>query len=212
MSSTGDMRALTGRSQERSIPLFRPTDRGSRIGIRATASAGTSNEIYVRRLRRRERERDPHARSQYSARDLDARRQIAAGRARTTAPAPALGPASGRSRGAPAWAKLGARRRLLAGASMGEDGELAFTATEPDRPAELYYMRRRTGLPGDSRFQRPGRRARVGQDRNDRWREPTAFTMDGVVTYPPGFHAGQEVSAGAVYSRRPAIGVEGGVL
>ncbi len=77
--------------------------------------------------------------------------------------------------------------------SVSKEGALAFTATEPQRPAELYFL---------SSIDAPVKRLtdfnnavaslELGKTETIRWKGPDGFEEDGVVTYPPDFEAGRK--------------------
>jgi dipeptidyl aminopeptidase/acylaminoacyl peptidase len=72
-------------------------------------------------------------------------------------------------------------------ASMGPSGELAFTGTEPERPAELYYLPSPTSAPQRiTDFNREVASVEMGHTETVEW-DCDKFHMDGVVTYPPDF-------------------------
>jgi dipeptidyl aminopeptidase/acylaminoacyl peptidase len=72
-------------------------------------------------------------------------------------------------------------------ASMGPAGELAFTGSEPERPAELYYLASQTSAPQRiTDFNREVASAELGRTETVEW-DCDKFHMDGVVTYPPDF-------------------------
>lgn len=77
-------------------------------------------------------------------------------------------------------------------ASMGPKGEIAFTGSEPDHPAELYYL----GSPNSSpqrmtEFNKEIASLELGRTETVKW-DNDGFHMDGVVTYPPDFAAGKK--------------------
>jgi dipeptidyl aminopeptidase/acylaminoacyl peptidase len=72
-------------------------------------------------------------------------------------------------------------------ASMGPAGELAFTGSEPERPAELYYLASPTSAPQRiTDFNREIASVELGRTETVEW-DCDKFHMDGVVTYPPDF-------------------------
>lgn len=74
-------------------------------------------------------------------------------------------------------------------ASMGPAGELAFTGTEPERPAELYYLASPTSTPQRiTDFNHETASIELGRTETVKW-DNDNFHMDGVVTYPPDFAA-----------------------
>jgi dipeptidyl aminopeptidase/acylaminoacyl peptidase len=92
----------------------------------------------------------------------------------------------------------GAARRLQTGRlgsfrlSVSKSGRIALVGSEPDRPSELYYKenadaapQRLTDFNGDIAALELGRQEAV------RWRSADNLDADGVLTYPPGYQAGQ---------------------
>jgi dipeptidyl aminopeptidase/acylaminoacyl peptidase len=76
--------------------------------------------------------------------------------------------------------------------SMGPAGELAFTGTEPERPAELYYLPSPASVPQRiTDFNRDVASVELGHTETVEW-DCDKFHMDGVVTYPPDFVASKK--------------------
>ncbi len=78
-------------------------------------------------------------------------------------------------------------------ANVGRNSAIAFTASEPRHPTELYYMaspaakpRRLTDFNAEIAALDLGARERIV------WQGPDGFTEDGVLTYPPGFDPGKK--------------------
>jgi dipeptidyl aminopeptidase/acylaminoacyl peptidase len=76
--------------------------------------------------------------------------------------------------------------------AVGKDSAIAFTATDPTRPAELYYMasptvppKRLTNLNAEVAGLALGRTEVISWQSDE-------FTHNGIVTYPPGFSNGQK--------------------
>jgi len=77
-------------------------------------------------------------------------------------------------------------------ASMGPAGELAFTGSEPEHPAELYYLPSPTSAPQRiTDFNHDAASIELGRTETVQW-ENDGFHMDGVVTYPPDFAAAKK--------------------
>lgn len=81
----------------------------------------------------------------------------------------------------------------VSGASVSRTGVIAFVGSEPDRPAELYVLpsasggpRRLTDLNAEVAALAAGRSERLV------W-SSDGMTVDGVLTYPPGYLAGQRL-------------------
>jgi dipeptidyl aminopeptidase/acylaminoacyl peptidase len=72
-------------------------------------------------------------------------------------------------------------------ACLGTKGELAFTAAEPQRPAELYYMASTGAAPQRlTDFNAETAALELGRSETIQW-DNEGFHADGVVTYPPDF-------------------------
>jgi dipeptidyl aminopeptidase/acylaminoacyl peptidase len=75
-------------------------------------------------------------------------------------------------------------------ASLGRNGEIAFTATESQRPAELYYLASVASKPERlTDYNRETAELELGRSETISW-ENEGFRANGVVTYPPGFTSG----------------------
>lgn len=76
--------------------------------------------------------------------------------------------------------------------AVGKDGSIAFTATEPSRPAELYYMPSSTAAPKRlTNLNAEIAGFALGKTEVVSW-QLDGFTHNGTVTYPPNFSAGQK--------------------
>jgi dipeptidyl aminopeptidase/acylaminoacyl peptidase len=72
-------------------------------------------------------------------------------------------------------------------ASMGPKGEIAFTGSEPQHPAELYYLASPDATPRRlTDFNRETAALELGRSETIHW-DSDHFHVDGVVTYPPDF-------------------------
>jgi len=77
-------------------------------------------------------------------------------------------------------------------ASIGPRGEIAVTGSEPDRPAELYYIATPDSKPERmTDLNRATTTAELGRTESVKW-DNESFHMDGVVTYPPDFATGRK--------------------
>jgi dipeptidyl aminopeptidase/acylaminoacyl peptidase len=75
-------------------------------------------------------------------------------------------------------------------AHIGRNGGIAFTATEPDHPIELYYLESPSSPPRrltDFNAEVAGRA--LGKVETITWQTHDKFTADGILTFPPDFDA-----------------------
>jgi dipeptidyl aminopeptidase/acylaminoacyl peptidase len=80
-----------------------------------------------------------------------------------------------------------------AGLKVGADGSVAFTATEPGHPAELYWMAKVGEKPVQlTHLQTVTEGVELGKQETVEWKSD-GFTVDGVLTYPPGYVAGKKL-------------------
>ena len=87
--------------------------------------------------------------------------------------------------------ELGNINPVATDASISKEGALAFTGSEPNRPAELYYLPSVTAQPKrltDFNGQIPA--LSLGKTEKIEWTND-GFKLDGVLTYPPDFVQGQ---------------------
>jgi dipeptidyl aminopeptidase/acylaminoacyl peptidase len=76
--------------------------------------------------------------------------------------------------------------------AVGKDGAIAFTATDPMRPPELFYMASPAAEPKRlSDFNREVASLGLGRTEVLSWHSD-GFTHNGIVTYPPDFSAGRK--------------------
>ncbi len=75
-------------------------------------------------------------------------------------------------------------------AAMGPHGEIAFAGSEPQHPAELYYLASASGpVRRLTEFNQEVAALELGKSEAIEWDGPDGLRMDGVVTYPPDFAA-----------------------
>ena len=75
-------------------------------------------------------------------------------------------------------------------ASVSRDGRIAFVASEPRRPAELFWLSTPHAMPERlTEFNAHVAALELGATQTIEWLGPEGFRQDGVVTYPPGFDA-----------------------
>jgi dipeptidyl aminopeptidase/acylaminoacyl peptidase len=73
-------------------------------------------------------------------------------------------------------------------ASVGKNGGIAFTGSEPHHPVELYYLSSAEATPKRlTSFNDPVAALQLGAVERIEWKGPDGFTEDGVLVYPPAF-------------------------
>lgn len=89
--------------------------------------------------------------------------------------------------------------KLVANASYGLDasisrrGQIALTASEGQRPTELYLLSSATAKPERlTDFNGQIASMQLGKTETIEWQGPDGYSMDGVVTYPPDFQPGRK--------------------
>jgi dipeptidyl aminopeptidase/acylaminoacyl peptidase len=76
--------------------------------------------------------------------------------------------------------------------NVGKDGAIAFTATDPDRPVELYYMANASAVPKRlTNVNEAIRSMPLGKTETVRW-QLEGFNHSGSLTYPTGYSAGKK--------------------
>ena len=72
-------------------------------------------------------------------------------------------------------------------------GALAFVGSESQQPAEIYFMASPDARPKRlTKFNERFTRLAMGRVESIVWPGPDGFTLDGVITYPPGFEQGKQ--------------------
>lgn len=78
-------------------------------------------------------------------------------------------------------------------AFVGRKGEIAFTASTPRQPSELYYMASENETPKRlTNFNREIATLNLGVTERISWDGPDGFKEDGVLVYPPDFQQGRK--------------------
>jgi len=192
--SSGAARALTGRARYESQPLFSPDGGSISYWYPRDGQTRYGNEIFVAPAAGGE------GRSVTRALDRNAMRSIWMPDGRSLLVSANDGTTVG------LWIQPvdGSARRIeldgivaTAGywldASVGRQGQIAFTGSEPERPTELYYLSSPTARPERlTRFNEPGAALELGRSETIAWDGADGFRQDGVVTYPPGFVPGRK--------------------
>jgi dipeptidyl aminopeptidase/acylaminoacyl peptidase len=87
--------------------------------------------------------------------------------------------------------------------AVGRTGAIAFVATTPSRPAELYIMDSPAAKPRRlTDFNAWATQVAFGRMERVTWKGPDNFEEDGVLVYPPNF------SPSSSHPRRTNVGVE----
>ena len=93
--------------------------------------------------------------------------------------------------------------------AVGRKGEIAFAGSEPQHPAELYYLPSASGpVKRLTDFNQEVAALELGKTETIEWQGPDGFPPGWRGDLSAGFRAGPQVSAGALHSWRAAIGVE----
>lgn len=102
--------------------------------------------------------------------------------------------------------------------SVGPKGEIAFVGSEPDRPAELYYLASATAAPKRlTDLNREIAQLALGRVETIHWQTHDGLRADGVVVYPPDFspdrkyplvldiHGGPRAASLETFAPRPQL-------
>jgi dipeptidyl aminopeptidase/acylaminoacyl peptidase len=190
---TGSIQPLTGRTRNESQPLFSPD--GARIAhwYPRDGESKNVNEIYVGPAN------GGDTASVTRALDRNVQRVIWMPDSRSMLVSANDGTGTG------LWIQPleGAAKRIDMGrvvattgfwldASVGPKGDIALTGSEPDRPAELYYLATPESKPERlTDLNRATAAVELGRTETVKW-DNDGFHMDGVVTYPPDFASGKK--------------------
>ncbi len=190
---SGQMRALTGRSQYETQPQFSPDGRRIAHWYPRDGRPRNVNEIYVGPAAGGETSSVTRALDHNVMRAIwmpDSRSLLVSANDGTSV-ALWVQPIDGQARPIN-LGNIVATAPFWLDASLGPKGEIAFTGSEPGHPAELYYLasaeanpQRLTDYNGETAALELGRMERV------QW-QCDSFRMDGVVTYPPDFQPGRK--------------------
>lgn len=189
--NSGSSRALTGRSKHEGYPQFSPDGASVAYWYPRDGDTKNANEVWLTSAAGGE------GKSLTPAIDRNIQRSIWLPGGKTLL-------VGGNSEGGVGlWIQPleGAARRLELGrtvpastfwvdVSVGPKGEIAFVGSEPNRPAELYWMDSPESAPRRvTDFQREVAALPLGRVERFVWDGPNSFKMDGIVTYPPEFDA-----------------------
>jgi dipeptidyl aminopeptidase/acylaminoacyl peptidase len=191
--ATGRMRALTGRDHSEGQPVFSPD--GSQISYwhPRDGDSGNLNEIHIAPAVGGAGKSITRAIDRNMARSIwmpDGKSMLV-GANDGTRVSLWLQPLDGTARKLD-LGNLTPSSSFWVDVAVGKDGSVAFTATDPMRPAELYYMsspatppKRLTNLNADVAGLALGRTEVIT------W-QSEGFTHNGIVTYPPEFSGNQK--------------------
>ncbi|HTM49027.1 MAG TPA: S9 family peptidase [Bryobacteraceae bacterium] len=192
-ADSGEMRQVTGRSRHVSQPVFSPDGRRLAHWFPRDGETRNVNEIYVGPSEGGE--------SASVTRTLDRNVQraiwmpdgksllVSANDGTTTGLW--IQPLDGKPRRIDTGPAVASASFWL-DASVGPHGEIAFTASEPNHPTELYFLASIDGKPRRlTDFNAPIAALELGRSETVRWKNE-GFDLDGVATYPPGFSASKK--------------------
>jgi len=190
---SGELRALTGRTHNETQPLFSPD--GAHIAHWYPRDGDTKNvnEIYVGPAAGGDTASATHALDRNVQRVIwmpDGKSMLVSANEGTTTGL-WIQPIDGKARRIELGSMV-ATAPFWLDASVGPKGEIALSGSEPDRPAEIYYLASPDAKPRRiTDFNRDTAALQLGKTETIQW-DCDAFHMDGVVTYPPDFAAGRK--------------------
>jgi dipeptidyl aminopeptidase/acylaminoacyl peptidase len=194
--ATGSLRPITGRTADESQPVFSPD--GTRLAFWSPRDrlGKNVNEINVVSAAGG----DPTVLTRAIDRNLvraiwmpDGKNLLVGGNDHTTTGL-WLQPTTAGS----AAKKLSVGKATISGSfwvdiSVARTGAMAFTASEPQRPAEVFYMPSSEAAPVRiTDFNASIAQMELGKTETVEWDAPDGFKADGVLTYPPDFQAGKK--------------------
>ena len=185
---TGELRPLTGRARLETQPLFSPDGKRIAHWYPRDGDSKNVNEIYVGAAGGGETAGVTRALDRNVQRVIwmpDSKSLLVSANDGTTTSL-WIQPLDGKPRKLQ-LGKLVPTAAFWLDASMGPKGEIAFTATEPGRPAEIYYLASPDAAPARlTSFNAATAALELGRTETIAWRND-GFNLDGVVTYPPDF-------------------------
>jgi dipeptidyl aminopeptidase/acylaminoacyl peptidase len=191
--ATGRMRALTGGDHSEAQPAFSPD--GSLISYwhPRDGESGNLNEIHIASAVGGAGKSITRALDRNIARSIwmpDGKSMLV-GANDGTRVSLWLQPLDGPSRKLD-LGKLSPSSSFWVDVAVGKDGAIAFTATDPMRPAELYYMSSATAPPKRlTNLNSEVAGLALGRTEVMSW-QSDGFTHNGIVTYPPDFASNQK--------------------
>lgn len=191
--ATGRMRGLTGRDSLEGQPSYSPD--GSQIAYwqPRNGDSGNVNEIHVAPSTGGPGRSITRAIDRHMARSIwmpDGRSLLVGANDGTRVSLwlqPLDGPARKLDLG-----RLSPSSSFWVDVAVGKDGAIAFTATDPTRPAELYYKSAAAGPPKRlTNLNAEVSGLALGRTEVISW-QSDGFAHNGIVTYPPDFSSGQK--------------------
>ncbi len=193
-AETGEMRPLTGVAKSETQPVISPNGQHVAYWYPREGRNSNVNEIYVSTVGGGE------GRSITRSLDRNIQRSI------WMPGSDSLLVSANDGTGVGLWVQPlnGAPRRIDTGsvvataafwldASVSPKSQIAFTGSEPNWPAELYYLESPNAKPVRlTDFNKSIAGLELGKSETIRWKGPDGHQNDGVVTYPPGFAPGQK--------------------
>jgi dipeptidyl aminopeptidase/acylaminoacyl peptidase len=192
--ATGQFRAITGRTRHEGYPSFSPDGKQISYWYPRDGATKNGNAIYVISGSQGEGAMATRAIDRNMARAIwmpDSKAMLVGANDGTTT-GMWIQPVDGK----PTRLNLGKicpASAFWVDAAVGPNGQVAFTGSEPQRPAELYYMANAADTPVRlTVFNAPVTALELGRPETMEWTGPDGFKEDAVVTYPPGFAAGKK--------------------
>jgi len=191
--ATGEMRPLTNTSQLESFPSFSPD--GSQIAYwyNRDGDVNNQNEVSVAPVRggaRRDVTRTLDRNIYRTHWMADGKSLLVAGNDATKT-SMWIQPLDGVAEPVP-LGTLSLQTSFWVDVNLGPRGALAFVATEPNRPAELYYMESTRSSPRRlTNVNEPVASLGLGRVEAIEW-QSDGLTHNGVLTYPPNFSPAQK--------------------
>ncbi len=192
--ATGEFHAVTGRAKHEGYPVFSPD--GARIAFWFPRDGQNKNvnEIYVTAVSGGESTnvtRGIDRNIQRAIWTADGKSLLVGANDATTVGL-WIQPLDGPSRRVP-LGKVCPSSAFWVDVAMGRNGEIAFSGSEPQHPAELYYLASPAGpVKRLTDFNQDVAALELGKTETVEWDGPNGFRMNGVVTYPPDFTPGRK--------------------
>lgn len=193
--ATGQIRAITGRSENESQPQFSPDGKTLAYWFPRDGQTKNVNEIHLVPVNGGDGRSITRDIDRNLARHLwmpDGKSLLVGGNDRTTVGL-WIQPADGGKARRIDTGKVVPSSAFWVDVAIGSNGSIAFTGSEPQRPPELYYLaspsaglERLTNLHADIAALELGRTESIEWDASD------GFKADGILTYPPDFNASRK--------------------